>query len=116
MWPVGVTRLMLLVVLAAVAYFAFAGVSNALQTQRLRQDEERLHRQIDQLQQDYRRLVGLYEYMNSDEYIESVARQQLGLVRPDETPIFVLPPPADESEEEGPTPTGGRWWDAILER
>lgn len=114
MWQATSARIVLLVALAAVAYFAFAAVSNGVQTHRLRQDEEQMSKEIGQLQEEYSSLVGLHEYVRSDEYVESVARQQLGLVRPGETPIVVLPT-ADEGKEEEAAPVG-RWWDVFLGR
>ena len=37
------------------------------------------------------RLEALREYLNSNEYIEGVAREELGLVRQGETSIVVIP-------------------------
>jgi cell division protein FtsL len=104
---------MLLGVLAVVVYFIFAAVSNGVQTHRLHQDEASLRQQIEQLQDDYRQLSGLHEYLNSDEYIESAARQQLGLLRPGETPITILPPP-DQQQDESPDSSSGPWWERYL--
>jgi cell division protein FtsL len=113
MWHNLSTRLMLAGVLIAVVYFLFAAVSNGLQTHRLHQDEAQIRQEIEELKDDYRLLSSLQEYLNSDEYIESVARQQLGLVRPGETPISVLP--SANQEQKDPSP-GGPWWEAYLQR
>jgi cell division protein FtsB len=104
---------MLLGVLLAVVYFIFAAVSNGVQTHRLHQDEANLRQEIEQLKEDHRQLSGLHEYLNSDEYIESAARHHLGLVRPGETPITVLPQ-QNEEQEEPPDSSGGPWWERYL--
>lgn len=104
---------MLLGVLAVVVYFIFAAVSNGVQIHRLHQDEANIRQEIEQLKDDYRQLSGLQEYLNSDEYIESAARQQLGLIRPDETPITILSP-ADQQQNESSDSSGGPWWERYL--
>jgi cell division protein FtsL len=114
MWQHISTRLMLIGLLVAVVYFVFSAVSNGLQTHRLHEDQARVQAEIDQLKGDYQSLSGLQEYLNSDEYIESVARQQLGLVRPGETPITVITPTTPPPHLQ-PTPQGGPWWESYLD-
>jgi len=51
------------------------------------------------------------DYLLSDEYIEKVAREELGLVKPGETPVIVTTPngrmdPGRESGGSGPGSTG----------
>ena len=49
--------------------------------------------------------------MQSDEFVEMVARQQLGLVRPGEKGIMVVSP----SPTPTPSPPDGRpWWERLL--
>lgn len=61
-----------------------------------------LHRQIAeaektlaQIEAENERLRQELEYMNSDEYIEAIARQQLGLVYPGETAVVLVKTDAD---------------------
>lgn len=61
-----------------------------------------LHRQIAEAEQtlarieaENERLRRELEYINSDEYIEAIARQQLGLVYPGETAVVLVKTDAD---------------------
>jgi hypothetical protein len=76
------------------------------------------------MQERYDRLTALRDYLNSDEYIEWVARRELGLVGPGETGIIVLsePTPASSTgageQEQGSQAEQGqqqdRWWEDII--
>ena len=57
----------------------------------LRQQAMALQQHIDQLQKDNRELSQKLEYYKSDQYIEKVAREELGLMRPGEIPVIVVP-------------------------
>jgi hypothetical protein len=61
----------------------------------------------------HERLEALKEYLNSEEYIETVAREQLGLVREGETGFVAI------STVPVPTPGAGQappelWWDVLI--
>ena len=107
---------MLAVTALVVIYFLVAGSLNAIRSQQLRQQQARLEADIQQFQQRFQRLEALREYLNSDEYIESSARQQLGLVRQGETGFVVI------STVPSPTPAPGQgsgtapdlWWDILI--
>lgn len=58
----------------------------------LRQQARALQQHIDQLQTDNRQLSQKLDYYRSDQYIEKIAREQLGLVRPGDVPVIVVPP------------------------
>ena len=97
---------MLLVTSVVVVYLIFTAVSSAIQSFQLGEDEDRLRDEVQGLEQRYYRLSDLRDYLNSDEYIEWVARRELGLVGPDETGIIVVSEPTivlgeGEGEEEG---------------
>ena len=109
------TRVVLLLAALAAIYFLVTGGMQALRTYQMGQEAEGLEKELQQLQERYRRLEALYEYLDSDEYIEGVAREQLGLVRPGEKSIIVLstaptttPSPAEEHE--GPP----LWWESLV--
>ena len=99
-----------------VAYFLVAGAFNTVRSQQLRQQQDRLEAEIQQLQQRFDRLQDLRGYLNSDEYIEAVARQELGLVGQGEPGFVVI------STAPSPTPAPGEdleggpelWWDVII--
>jgi hypothetical protein len=68
---------------------------------------------MEDLERRYDRLTALKEYLNSDEYIEAIAREQLGLVRKGETgfvAISTVPSPTPAPGEEPPS----LWWDVLI--
>lgn len=107
---------MLGVTALVVVYFLVSGAFDALHSHQLRQKEARLEAEIQQLQQRHERLEALRQYLSSDDYIEAVARGQLGLVREGETGFVVI------STAPAPTPTPGQasqaqpelWWDVLI--
>lgn len=105
---------MLAVTALIVGYFLVTGGTTALRASHLSERENRLEAEIAGLQQRYQRLGALREYLGSDEYIEAMAREQLGLVREGETSIVVIssaPPAApdpDQPEEDE------LWWQALI--
>lgn len=84
---------MLLATAVVVAYLIFTAVSDAIQSYQLGQDEARLRDEVQGMGERYQRLSDLRDYLNSDEYIEWVARRELGLVGPGETGIIVISEP-----------------------
>jgi len=122
--------LVLLATAVVVVYLLFTAGSNAIPTFQLRQDEASLRDEVQKLEERYRQLSALRDYLNSEEYIEWMARRELGLVRPGETAIIVLSAvsptpgrrlvdlsaPAEGEEGEG-SPSGQppqRWWEALI--
>jgi cell division protein FtsB len=109
-------RLIIILAAVAVGYFAFSAISDALLSQRLSQDEQQLHDQIDQLSQRQQELTAIRDYLKTDAYVEGVARQVLGLVRPGQT-LFVVNSDAPPT----PVPTPGAatnatpqtWWERL---
>jgi cell division protein DivIC len=96
-----------------VVYFLATGVVSTVRSHHLRQREARLQAEIQQMQARHERLEALEEYLSSDEYIETVAREQLGLVREGETGFVAI------STVPVPTPVPGQaqpelWWDVLI--
>ncbi len=113
---ISATRVVLAVTALVVVYFLVAGAFNAIRSHQLRQEQGRLEADVGQLQERFQRLEALRDYLNSDEYIEAVAREQLGLVRQGETGFVVIssvpsPTPAPGQE---PLPQPGLWWDVLI--
>lgn len=73
----------------AATYFGFSTWHYITHNYRLAQEEQELHRDIAELDQEHDQLVGVRDYLESDEYVEDVARRLLGLVRPGETLVIV---------------------------
>jgi cell division protein FtsB len=95
-------------------YFLVTGATTALQSRQLSEREDRLQAEISDLQQRYDRLEALRQYLDSNEYIEAVAREELGLVRSGETSIVVIPTAASPTPESGGEDDGDLWWEALI--
>jgi len=107
-------RIVLALTAVIVGYFLVTGATTALRTSRLSEREDRLGAEIAGLQQRYERLEALRQYLGSNEYIEAVAREQLGLVREGETSIVVIstapsPTPDPDQPEEDEL-----WWQVLI--
>lgn len=108
-------RVLILLATVVVGYFVFSAVGGTLLSQRLDRDEQQLQREIEELRAQEAELVAIREYLQTEEYIEGVARRVLGLVQPGETLIIVsssvTPVPTSEgaqSEDERRT-----WWEEL---
>lgn len=101
-----------------VIYFLVSGGLQAVRSYQLGQEEGRREEELRQLQERYRRLEALRDYLNSDEYIETVAREQLGLVRPGEQGIVVIAAAPTPTPEPGPdgeaSPSQDLWWEDLI--
>lgn len=105
---------MLGVTAVILGYFLVTGATTALRSGQLSDREDRLRAEITELEDRFERLEALREYLDSDEYIEAVAREQLGLVREGETSIVVIStapsagPGGEEPEEDE------LWWERLI--
>jgi cell division protein FtsB len=111
--------LALLIVLAAVfvvGYLLFRAGGTGLQSYRLVSQEQQVRQEIADLQRQHDELIALRDYVRSDEYIESVARRVLGLVKPGETLTIVSGPQGEQpavptAESGGPSRP---WWEVLF--
>ncbi len=83
----------------------------AVQGYEMRQEARAIQHRIEQLKQENRQLGQELDYLHSDQYVEKVAREQLGLVRPGDVAVTIVGGP-DQKEEPSlvstptpPTPT-----------
>ena len=106
------TQIVFAIAAVAVVYFVVTGTMQFVNSHRLAQEESRLEATIDDLQGQYHRLSQLREYLDSDEFVEAAARQQLGMRRVGEANIVaVFNPPTEEASE----PTSEElWWHLLL--
>lgn len=95
-----------------VVYFLATFAVNAIRGHQLNAQEDRLQSEIADIQGRYDRLVALEQYLKSDEYIEEVAREQLGYVKQGEIGFIAI------SSQPTPTPAPGAqsdlWWDTLI--
>jgi cell division protein FtsB len=94
-------------------YFLVTAALTAIRSHQLGEQEAQLRAEIEVLQSRYERLQALRQYLDSDEYIEAVAREQLGLVRPDETAFVVISTVPTPEPEEGEVESE-LWWDVLI--
>ena len=111
------TRLVVLLAALVVGYFIFTAVGDVVLSQRLTRDEQRLQREIARLRRQEVELEAIRDYLQTDEYVEGIARRVLGLVRPGETLVIVssdaapTPTPAEDPAEEDGRP----WWEILYD-
>jgi cell division protein FtsB len=99
--------------LLIVGFLALSTGRNVVRHYQLRQEERDLRDELRQLDRDAEDLEAVRDYLESDEYIEDVARRTLGLVRPGETLVIV----AGSETVVSPTPVasiGEPWWRELF--
>jgi cell division protein DivIC len=83
----------------------------------LRREAARLGRERDELRKQNAQLREEIKLLHTPDYIERIAREQLGLVRPGEIAVILMrPTPAPAA---APTPRveeRGSWWSRLLRR
>ncbi len=107
-----VAHIMLLLTIPILAYLAFAVGSKALELYRLQERSAAVRHEIEGLKDRNEALRKQIEYLRSDADVEDMARQQLGLMRPEDTPVTVVsssqgpdnPPPSVPPRERAPSP------------
>ncbi|MZP29306.1 hypothetical protein GTO91_06240 [Heliobacterium undosum] len=72
------------IVAAVIGAFALAALPPFLQQRQLAQESDRLSAELEQVRAERQQLEKEKEWLASDAYVEQVARQQLGLVKPGE--------------------------------
>jgi cell division protein FtsB len=95
-----------------VGYLIFSSVVAGLRSRGLSHDEGSVRQEIADLQRQRDELVAIREYLSSDEYVESVARRVLGLVKPGDTRVIVTSTEGQQTPEA--PPTDGEWWESIF--
>lgn len=109
------TRLVLVLAAVVVGYLMFTAVGDTLLSHRLGEDQDRLHRDLTDLQYQQARLEAIRDYLKTDDYIEGVARRVLGMVRPGETLVTVDSNVTPTPVPEDATATGDDrpWWERL---
>ncbi len=107
------TKLIILITAVVIIYFLVTAGLGAVRSYQLHQREGRLRGEVQELQARYDRLQALKDYLNSDEYVEAAAREQLGLVREGETGfVAISSQPARTPGPDDPHPE--LWWDVLI--
>jgi cell division protein FtsL len=103
------TRLILIAAGFISVYFGFIIVGNRVHQYQLDQENTQLERRIVAAQNQQGKLQALKDWMQSDTFVEAMARKQ-GLVRPGDHPIIVAAPAPTSTPE-----SGGEWWERYFE-
>ena len=104
-----VPAVLFVVTLSVVGYVVFNGVEGLLRSNGLDAQIAALEADVDDLQWEAEQLSALVAYLDSDEYIERTAREDLGLVRPGEEAFGVHAPPRP-----GLAILRSPWWANLL--
>jgi len=115
-----VNRVFILLAIPLLAYLSFATVRKAMEVYQLNQQASQIRQEITQLKDRNAELRRQAEYLQSPEYVEKAAREQLGLVRPGDIPLVLVYPSGKEPPAEpaaapppsrsSPPPNWQRWW------
>jgi len=108
----GPAHIVMAVAALLLVLFAYSALQTAAQSYQLRESRLVLEADLMELRLQRAELEALRAYLASDEYIESVARQQFGLVRPEEITVVVEAPEEAASGQED----GQRWWKVLFGR
>lgn len=121
-----VNRLVILLTVPLILYFGVGLVQQWLEDYRLQVHRDRLLTEQQRLKEQQQQLRDQIGYYQSDAYIEQIAREQLGLVKPGDTAIAVVaPPPVERPPLTEPAPAAKppapdtrpvwqRWWDVFF--
>jgi cell division protein FtsB len=107
------TRLTMLAAGIAVGYLLFSLAGDVLLSNRLSAEEQHTRNEIAELERQEQELTVMRDQLQSDTYVESVARRVLGLVRPGETLVIVsssvtpTPTATPSASDDEPRP----WWE-----
>lgn len=125
-WLHGVSpsRIVLFLTIPLLLYFGLATGSWAVKEYQQRQEEARLKQEVEVEKAKNASLLAQKEYLQSDEYVEKVAREELNLIKPGERAVIVIAPTPSaaettnqsesKSKKEEPKPAWQRWWDFFF--
>ncbi len=108
--------LLLVPAILIAGYLAFTSGRYVVHNYQLNGDEQRLRAEIRELDRDREQLGAIHDYLESDEYVEDVARRVLGLVRPGETLVVVSGAEATPGDTQAAVTPGARWWENLFTR
>jgi cell division protein FtsB len=103
-------RILLLATLIVSGYMLLSAGNTFLHSYRLVNDENRLQDQVDDLKQQRDQLIQIRDYLQTDEYVEFMARRVFGLVKPGEKLVVVDAPEAETASER----TDLTWWQRLF--
>lgn len=106
--PPRTLRLSAVLAVPLVFYALYATGLKALDSYRLHLQAEQIRQEIRDLRSENIRLQEAILVARTDAAIEQIAREQLGLVKPGDNALVVLPPPGQPARAAAPAPTTPR--------
>lgn len=112
-----VFRIALLLAVVVGGYVVFSAYGHSLVSHRLSHEEQEMRDRIEDLQRQQEELSTLRDYLQTDDYVEGVARRVLGLVRAGER-LYVVEGGTPTAPEEAPNTGDGAsdsksWWERL---
>jgi cell division protein FtsL len=115
-------RLAAVLVVPLLLYALVATGQKAVENYRLNQQADQLRAEIVGLRTENVRLQQAIEQARTDTAIETIAREQLGLIKPGDRPLVLIPqdgitsaaPPPEAAPGPTPRPTWRQWWDYFF--
>jgi cell division protein FtsL len=114
-------RLTAVVVVPLLLYALVATGQKAVDNYRLNQEAEALRAQVIALRGENIQLQQDIERARMDTAIETIAREQLNLVRPGDRPVVLVSPPGQSAVAPAPAqspppavPVWRQWWDYLF--
>ncbi len=120
-----VNKVFVVLAIPLLAYLSFSTAKKALEVYQLNQQAASIRQDIAQLKDRNAELRRQMEYVQSMDYVEKVAREQLNLVKPDDIPLVLVSPVVKAtSVEPSPAPQPARsqdippnwkrWWNLFF--
>ena len=105
------TTLFLFVCLLLTGYFVYTASSGTVRQRQQNEDHRDAVAEIEDLRSRRDHLLGVYDYVVTDAYVEQAARRELGYIREGEIAFVVLSPPPDSDQQ-----LSGEWWERLFPR
>ncbi|MDO8689183.1 MAG: septum formation initiator family protein [Dehalococcoidia bacterium] len=120
-----VNRVFIVLAIPLLAFLSFSTAKKAMEVYQLNQQAASIRQDIAQLKDRNAELRRQMEYVQSPEYVEKVAREQLNLVKPDDIPLVLVSPlvkvasggPSPAPQPARPQdipPNWKRWWNLFF--
>ena len=112
-------RILFVAILFVAGYLTFSAGTNLLHSYQLVNDENQLQDNVSQLQSQVDQLQQIRDYLRTDDYVEYMAHNVFGLVKPGEQLVIVNAPTPVPTVEPEPTgtaqdPTQFTWWQRLF--
>jgi len=120
-----VNRVFVVLAIPLLIYLSFSTARKAMEVYQLNQQAASIRQDITQLKERNAELRRQEEYLQSPDYVEKMAREQLNLVRPGDIPLVLVSPSvketpkqpapaAPQSRPQQSLPNWQQWWNFFF--